>query len=488
MFFEKELLRFLYPAILSAAALACSAGGPRKETADTAGGKAPWLEPGSVRPDNEVFRRIKKAVDGIRIIDTHEHLISEQFYLELPEYSLFNWFRQPWFPQYSGSDLVSAGMPPADLEALKDPAVPPAERWAKASPWWPFAMTTGFGQALRIAVRDIYGLPDLNDSTWQELCRRMQEARKPGFYKKVLYDMAGMDLLILDQIVLEDSYAQSSFVAADFKPRAVLVKRFDDTFIRLSQASLAEIGGHFGRPVETLDDLLAALDKEFEGLAARGCYVGVKCALAYDREIRFENVPRETAEKIFNRLVKGDLPFEERRPFEDYMLHQVVRRVGQHGLVMQIHTGMLAGPEGGNVTQTSPTLLYNLFKMYPETRFSIFHGSFPYMGELAVLAKNFPNVYLDNAWMPIISPSATREWMHRWIETVPLNKIQGFGGDYIFPEGSYGHSLVARQILAEVLAEKVQAGYFSEREAVWAARIILRDNAVELFGLKRFLE
>ena len=488
MFPGKEFLRLTIPALFSALALACTAGKPPDEAAETADHKALWLEPGSVRPDNEVFRRIKKAVDSLRIIDTHEHLISEQFYLELPEYSLFNWFRQPWFPQYSGADLVSAGMPLADLEALKDSAVPLAERWARVSPWWPFAKTTGFGQALRIAARDIYGLPDLDDSTWQELCNRMQADRKAGFYKKVLYDMAGVDLLILDQIVLEDPYAWSSFAAPDSKPRVVLVKRFDDTFIRPSRASLAEIGGHLGRPLESLDDLLAALDKEFEEMAAKGCYVGVKCSMAYDRELHFEDVPRETAEKIFKRLLKGDLPFEERRPFEDFMLHQVVRRVSKYGLVMQIHTGMLAGPGGGNVTQTSPIHLYNFFAMYPETRFSIFHGGFPYMGELAVLAKNFPNVYIDNTWMPIISPSATKDWMQRWIETVPLNKIQGFGGDYIFPEGSYGHSLVARQILAEVLAEKVQAEYFSEREAIWAAKRILRDNAVELFGLKRFLE
>ena len=109
------------------------------------------------------------------------------------------------------------------------------------------------------------------------------------------------------------------------------------------------------------------------------------------------------------------------------------------------------------------------------------------MGELAVLAKNFRNVYVDNCWMPIISPTETRQWMHTWIETVPINKIMAFGGDYIFPEGSYAHSLVARQLVAEVLAEKVEQGYFTESEAVWVAQRLLRGNAIDLFGLERFL-
>ena len=56
---------------------------------------------------------------------------------------------------------------------------------------------------------------------------------------------------------------------------------------------------------------------------------------------------------------------------------------------------------------------------------------------------------------------ATRLWLHQWLETVPTNKIMAFGGDYLFPEGVYAHSLVARRVVAEVLAWKVKDGYFS---------------------------
>ncbi len=482
MHLEKDLL-FLFAGLVALGTFACS-GEPESEGRKAGKVRSGWLERSRVYPDTPVFRRIKKTVDKIRLVDTHEHLLSEKFWLE-QDYSMFNWFRQPWFEQYSGTDLVSAGMPAEHLEAMKEPGVPLKERWAMAAPYWPYAKTTGFGQVLRMAVRDIYGIPDINDDTWEELCRRMKESQKPGFYKKVLHEMSGIDLIVLDQIVLPDPYVQSYFVAEDNRPRVVLVKRFDDTFIRLTQASLAEIAEDFGRPIQNLDDLLAALNRVFENIVSRGYYVGVKVAIAYDRELYFENVPRARAEKVFKKLLKGDLPDEQRKPFEDFMLHQVARRVGEHGLVMQIHTGMLAG--GGNIQQTKPSHLNNLFEMYPKAKFAIFHGSFPYMGELAALAKNFQNVYLDNCWMPIISPTETKEWMHSWIETVPINKIMAFGGDYIFPEGSYGHSLVARQIVAEVLAEKVAKGYFTESEAIWVANRLLRQNAIDLFGLERFL-
>ena len=109
------------------------------------------------------------------------------------------------------------------------------------------------------------------------------------------------------------------------------------------------------------------------------------------------------------------------------------------------------------------------------------------MGELATLAKNFQNVYIDMCWLPIISPTASRLWLHQWLETVPVNKIMGFGGDYLFVEGTYGHSVIARQVVTETLAEKVEAGYLSLEEARYIARRILRDNAIELFRLERFL-
>lgn len=69
-----------------------------------------------------------------------------------------------------------------------------------------------------------------------------------------------------------------------------------------------------------------------------------------------------------------------------------------------------------------------------------------------------------------------------------MNKINLFGGDSMFLEGSYGHAVMARRIAAQVLTEKVEEGYLSTDEAVEIARRILRENAIELYGLRRFLE
>ena len=59
-----------------------------------------------------------------------------------------------------------------------------------------------------------------------------------------------------------------------------------------------------------------------------------------------------------------------------------------------------------------------------------------------------------------------------------------FGGDFHNVEGTFGHLLMAREILSRVLTEKVRTGYFSEEEAKTAAKRILYDNAMELYRLK----
>jgi predicted TIM-barrel fold metal-dependent hydrolase len=233
-----------------------------------------------------------------------------------------------------------------------------------------------------------------------------------------------------------------------------------------------------------LDDLLAALDREYDDIAARG-FVAVKCAVAYERVLRFEDEPRPTAERVFEMLLSRDLADRERRPFEDYMMRQIVERAEKRGLPIQIHTGLHAG--GNIISNSNPAHLASLFLRHRKARFVLFHGGFPYMGELAAVAKNFPNAHIDLCWMPAVSPASTKLWLHQWLDTVPVNKIFAFGGDTQTPEGSYGHCVLTRRILAEVLTEEVLAGRMSESDASFIARRLLRENAIELYKLQRFL-
>jgi uncharacterized protein len=464
MIVEREFL-MLAGVLLPLAALACS--GPHGQKMQ------------SVAPD--ACEQVRAAVDSIRLIDTHEHLISESLWLK-QKVDFFYWFQQPWFPQYAGADLVAAGMTGSDLAALGDTSRSDEERWALVEPWWPFARHTAFCRALSLAARDLYGIEQIDSLSWRDLNDRMRQAQKPGFYDTVLRDRAGIDLMILDRIVLIDED-----VERELPPRTVRVRRFDEDFIAFDRATVQKFADKHGRQVRGLDDWLGLLDLEFQEIMGKGFYVGLKNAQAYDRPLSFDEVPKERAERVFSTLMgKGALDFIDRKPLEDFMMHEIAGRAGKYGLPVQIHTGIQAGP-GNDLGRSNPLLLLPLIQKHPDTRFVLFHGAFPYMAELGVLAKNYRNVFIDMCWMPVISPLESRQWLERWLETVPVNKIMVFGGDYLFPEGTYAHSRMARQVVAEALCGKVESGVLTAEEATWTASRLLRDNAIECFNLQRFL-
>ena len=74
-----------------------------------------------------------------------------------------------------------------------------------------------------------------------------------------------------------------------------------------------------------------------------------------------------------------------------------------------------------------------------------------------------------------------RRVLSELLDAVPSNKILGFGGDYRFVEGVYGHALLARENTARVLTEKVEDGSLTQKGVLLLAQRLLRDNANELY-------
>jgi uncharacterized protein len=441
---------------------------------------------------SDLATRMTDAVGAIRLVDTHEHLLSEE---ERTRAAVdFSYL----FPHYASSDLVSAGMPRPSLEAVRSPMRPVLleraarmrrpvyyatptrtdmtleERWEVFEPYWERIRHTGYGTCLRIAIRDLFGVPGLSRQTYRQLSEAIAASARPGWYQHVLKEKAGITISVQD-----DS-------------RATVDKRFFAPVVRLehfaaarTREDLVRLEEDGGIAIHTLDDLLEAMRRALAAYLADGA-VGIKIGLAYRRTIHFEKVAKAEAERVFNRIAGhlGEGPsWEEARPLQDYVVHQIIRLAIEHDLPIQIHTGLQEGNEN-LVTNSKPTHLANLFIEYREAKFDVFHGGYPYMGELLALAKNFPNVYLDLCWLHIISPSAGARMLHEAIETIPANKIFAFGGDFIVPEGSYGHSVMARRVVSRVLTEKVEDGWLTEEEAVRLARLMLRDNPAALFRLK----
>ena len=437
--------------------------------------------------NTDLYKRIRAEIEGISMVDTHEHLISEQTRLS-QKLDLFH-----WFSHYASSDLVSAGLPMASLERLRCPDLPLDERWAEFAPFWKDMRNTGYGRALLLAAHDLFEVDDINQASYRELSDKITESNHSGWHYHVLKEQARLHLSLVDVLENFDPCPVSEMDRRLFAP----VLRVDDFVTPCNRPDLQVLERRTGVAIHSLDDLLKAMDAAF----ARGVRDGapaVKVAVAYERPLLFEKVTKADAERMFNQLCRypvtpqdnrpgevAQLPpvsWHEARPLHDYLMHQAIRRAIDHNLPLQVHTGLQEGT-GNLLLNSHPLQLVNLFLEYPEARFDLFHAGYPFQSELATLGKNFQNVYLDLCWVHVISPWVARQTLHEWLETVPANKIFAFGGDYIFVEGAYAHSRMARTNVAEVLAEKVSSGYLTEAEAFTLAHMLLRDNAIRFFRL-----
>ena len=312
---------------------------------------------------------------------------------------------------------------------------------------------------------------------------KLLTSNKKGWYKYVLKEKALIDVSILDPL--------NSIIKIDnnnSKEYFVKVKRFD-RFVTINKKRINVIEKQINVKINTLTDLLNVLDTEFQKAIIEEGIVGIKSGLAYGRILRYEDVPQKEAETIFNKMFQEGqkLTADESKKLQDFMMHEVIGNAAKYNLPIQIHTGLRTGNSIRKPTQTTnATHLANLFLKYKEAKFVIFHGSYPYMSELTVLDKKFPNVYIDMCWMHIISPAASRQYLEEWLLTVPANKIMAFGGDFgEVVEGTYGHSVIARKNVTEVLVKLVEDGYCSEEDAILIAKRILRENAMELYKLKK---
>ncbi|MBN1918243.1 MAG: amidohydrolase family protein [Verrucomicrobia bacterium] len=424
----------------------------------------------------QLYGRIKAAVDGIRIIDTHEHL-----YLEAERNARTIDLFSEYFSHYISSDIVSAGFPGDKIDWLRDSQVALDERWAAVAPYWPRTRRTAYARALLIASKDLFGIDDINEHTYASLSAKIAAANKPGWYRTVLKEKSRIDCSILN---IGTTDCDREF----FKP-VVPANWFAYARSRNNIRHFERLSGVAIRGIETF---VEAMEKHISDEAKKDI-AGIKIGIAYGRPLRFDATPAADADRILSRILGGEFPtgwyppdpeisWHESKPLTDYLIHKTVEIAERHDLPVQIHTGLLEG-NGNYIVNSKPTDLANLFMEYPKCRFDIFHGSYPYSRELATLAKNFQNVYVDMCWMHIISPTASCAMLHEWLDMVPETKIFAFGGDYLFPEGVYGHAAIARENVARVLTKRVLWGYIDEDEAISLAVRLLRTNAAEMFKI-----
>jgi predicted TIM-barrel fold metal-dependent hydrolase len=415
------------------------------------------------------YRRIKTQLDLVPAIDTHDHLWPFE---SLPGYvetdrgrgmnlaslwrnSYYTWFNPltRWEPRMRFEDW-----------------------WAEAKDDFENARATSFYRYQLPAFQDLYGVDfeRLTDAQARALNDRIfDNYRDQKWLYHVVTERANIELMFNDPYWARlDFRTYYPFGVLVFNV-TTLVRAFHPAEYSSPWDSPYDYAAKNGHKLTSLGDYLEVLEHLFAKAKAAGAAC-LKTTLAYERTLDFEDVPRERAEKAFGKPRK-ELSAAEVKAFEDYIFRRLVELSARHDLPFQIHTGQ-ARIQGSN-----PMLLVDLIAANPKTKFILFHGGFPWVGETGVIVmRHSSHVWIDSVWLPTLSYTTAKRAFHEWLEVMPADRIL-WGADCNHAEGIYGATEFTRRALAEVLAEKVDAGDLREEDALRIGRQVLRDNALKLF-------
>jgi len=434
-------------------------------------------------PRSPLFNRLYEHINAMPVIDCHEHMSGPEM---RPPY------KEPIASLIYGyvlSDLHSAafGVSDKEIARLEDQSVSTDEKWPLFEKLWQATEHTAYARVTKLVLRNVYGESELTREVLDRIAEKLADQTEETYFRTI--DEAGIRVMLVDVLGewsqperLVDFLAGKKVFPEKWRPLISLPEFHPTT---LTWETVARVEALVDRTITSLDEYLEAIFVVFERCVARGA-IGIKDQSAYSRIISYDLAPKAEAEAQFNRILadpRNSLGWPEGKGLNDYLFHQFMRFARELDLPVQLHTGHMAGTRN-RVDKTNAAYLTPVLELHREVHFDLFHGNWPYLGDLLFLGKNYVNVAIDCCWLHIIDPDYASELLERSVLTLPHTKVHGFGGDYgDVPEFAAGHLQIARENIAGTLARLVERGWLEEEQALSLAADWLFNNPNRFFGL-----
>ena len=367
---------------------------------------------------------IRNTIDGIQLVDNHAHPV-----MELPEEEITK-----AFPTYFTE---------GDLE------VEDARH------------TVHYRQVLRL-LSDQFEGEDKSDL----LAARAQVNLED--YARDLIDETSTDVILADDGFPNTSPAEfEAYTSARVEP-----------LLRLEPIIEELIPEH-----EDLDSLVSAFEDRVTA-ALNAEYVGLKSIIAYRSGLDIAPPAdaldaAEAAYRDVRDIFDGRL---KEAAIIEHCLHRATAIAGNYGVPVQLHTGF--GDGDAHTRFVDPSYLYDYLCAHSEAPVVLLHAGYPYVRTAGYVTSTFSNAYLDLSLANPFIQHGVKPMLRQALETVPATKLL-YGSDaYTIPELYVLAADRIREDLTSVLEDLVSDGYYTEAYAEDVARMILRENALDLYGLE----
>jgi len=325
---------------------------------------------------------------------------------------------------------------------------------------------------LQKALKEIYKISeDLSPGNWDYYSEVISSCYKDNeWHKKILKDYCNYEKVIIDAYWNPGSNNKDPEIFTS-------TFRIDPLFFGYNKDTFDHDGNNvfslYNKEFTDFDSYILFIRELITAKIKNGCSA-LKNAIAYDRCINYEETSKVKAQQVFKdkeHITKIDVKL-----FQDYIFYEICKLAAELNVPIQCHTGM------GCLEKTNALNMLNIIKTNPDTKFVLFHGGFPWSGDILGLLHACQNVYPDICWLPLLSPTFAEHTLHQLIEVGTAEKIC-WGCDTWTSEESYGARLALNDVLASVLSKKIEKGYFSMNDAECIIENILYNNPKGIYKI-----
>ncbi|MCJ7736923.1 MAG: hypothetical protein MUQ10_06350 [Anaerolineae bacterium] len=424
---------------------------------------------------NEGRRIVHEALSNVRVIDPHCHLRAEKPCADsLADIVLYH---HAWI------ELVSSGMPQHEVtrsglpHELADPGIPPFERVRRALKYLHNIESTTTGLYLRWILHDLYGVDALTEQNLESVYGKVQDkATDEQWQTGFLEEYCGIERCIT---VESDSPTERVLIGNE----RVLQNLADGK--RSSLKILASMEDSSGRSINTAQDYRDSLKKTLDKLPVQQLkFVNVwptpylSCELAAEEDIT------RTIRKVKN----GQAPSPaEVGGFSYFGIVTVLEALKSTRIrTIQLIAGAEVLPPHRSITHWNSTFCGAVARLacsFEDFHFSISSASDVFTQDIGILAKHIPNISVLGYWWHTLYPFYIKKALETRLDMVPLNKIVGYFSDAYHAEWCYPKLKIVKQIVEEILTERIYRGWYTVDIATDVVRKLFYENPKAIYAL-----
>jgi glucuronate isomerase len=426
-------------------------------------------------------QRIERMIEATPIVDPHTHLrLAEPSAPDLAALMSYHWVQ---------TELRAVGMPAEDLDA----GLPPEERVRRSLPYLKRMRNTAMAWCFYRILRDLYDVyePDLDESNYREVLERVQASgRDPDWAYSVVRERCNIRTIVTslgnraeepkrltDRVfyMLDAHYLFCPGVATDLEP----FFHGRTTKAPYLEAVSALVGGERPGSAERLETGL----KDWLSRTVTG-------------EVRFSNTFLPIEQRFYepdrgevDRLLGRSEALTDREidVLVNFVSWTVLEWHHENRKAFQMAVGaeyfLCDGKSIPRSQERWTSEMARVFHRFSGARFDVMMASDVMSHEVAVLARQFPNVYATGYWWHNFFPGTIEKIFGLRVQMAPMSKIGGFLCDAYYAEWTYGKLQLVKKAMASALAKLVEQGFYEEDEVPPLLRQVLHETPRDVYGL-----